>query len=76
MISKSAQNLHEFESTELIAQTYFGMGKRSRKDLGNVEQKVNGNGDIKKAISLADEAVDPSLALLFSSSVSATFAYY
>jgi nucleolar protein 12 len=51
------------------------MGKRSRKDAEIEEQKSNGNGEVKKSILADDEAVDPSLALLFSSSVSPLSAY-
>jgi nucleolar protein 12 len=45
------------------------MGKRSRKELESEEQKPNGNGELKNLIFANEEAVDPSLALLFSSSV-------
>ncbi|KAH8753704.1 hypothetical protein BGZ57DRAFT_79578 [Hyaloscypha finlandica] len=44
------------------------MGTRSRKDSRNEEQMLNGNGEAKKLILVDEEAVDPSLALLFSSS--------
>ncbi len=66
----AAQNLHGIELTDFVAQIHFTMGKRSRKDLENVEQKFNGNREVKTLISIDDKAVDPSLALLFSSSVS------
>jgi hypothetical protein len=48
------------------------MGKGSRKDSKNVGQEVNGDGEAKLLISADDKAVDPSLALLFSSSVGAS----
>ena len=51
------------------------MGKRSRKEAENMEQKVNGNGEAKKPILVDEEAVDPSLALLFSSSVGTPAVY-
>lgn len=53
----------------IISQTPFTMGKRSRKDSDIEEQKSNGNREVKKLILVDEEAVDPSLALLFSSSV-------
>ncbi len=46
------------------------MGKRSRRESENENQKSNGSVELKKSILVDDEAVDPSLALLFSSSVS------
>jgi nucleolar protein 12 len=52
------------------------MGKRSRKVSENEEQKSNGNGEVKKSILVDEEAVDPSLALLFSSSVIFPPEYY
>ena len=45
------------------------MGKRSRKESESTEQKDNGNGKAKKSLLVDEHAVDPSLALLFSSSV-------
>jgi hypothetical protein len=53
-----------------IPQTPFTMGKRSRKDSRNEEQTLNGNGEAKKLNLVDEEAVDPPLALLFSSSAS------
>lgn len=67
--------LHEFEPTTIIFETYSTMGKRSRRESENENQKSNGNGELKKSILVDDEAVDPSLALLFSSSVSAPPTY-
>jgi hypothetical protein len=67
--------LHEFEPTTIIFETYSTMGKRSRKESENENQKSNGNGELKKSILVDDEAVDPSLALLFSLSVSAPPTY-
>lgn len=46
------------------------MGKRSRKDLGVEEESMNGSGGAQKLTLVDDKAVDPSLALLFSNSVS------
>jgi nucleolar protein 12 len=45
------------------------MGKRSRKETEAVEKQSNGIRDVKSAILVDDKAVDPTLALLFASSV-------
>jgi len=45
------------------------MSKRSRQDGEVSEKKFNGNGDVKKSMLVDDQAVDPTLALLFASSV-------
>jgi len=51
------------------------MGKRSRRDAENTEEKTNGHKETKKSILVDDNAVDPSLALLFASSVSAAYCF-
>lgn len=65
-----AKSDKKIEATTSIFKTPFTMGKRSRKELDLEEQKSNGIGDVKKSILADDKAIDPSLALLFSSSVS------
>ncbi len=47
------------------------MGKRSRNDGESSEKKSSTKKHIKKSIVVDEAAVDPSLALLFASSVSA-----
>ncbi len=68
-IKLTLQNLHEVGPNNVSPQTPFKMGKRSRKQSENMEQVVNGIGKVNKSILVDEEAVDPSLALLFSSSV-------
>jgi hypothetical protein len=46
------------------------MGKRSRKEGEALVDKSNGTEHVKKPLQADDEAVDPTLALLFASSVS------
>jgi len=48
------------------------MGKRSRKEAEASEKKSNGTVEVKKSALWDEKAVDPTLALLFSSSVSYT----
>jgi nucleolar protein 12 len=46
------------------------MGKRSRKEDATVSEKSNGTSHAQTSILVDDKAVDPTLALLFASSVS------
>lgn len=46
------------------------MGKQSRSDNANGEEKKNDAGSVSKTVLVESKAVDPALALLFASSVS------
>jgi len=46
------------------------MGKRSRKEAGAADEKTDVSNQAEKSLLVDEKAVDPSLALLFASSVS------
>lgn len=59
--------LHQLSQTN---NNSIAMGKRSRNDGANGVEKINGKESVGKSFLTENKAVDPTLALLFASSVS------
>ena len=64
-----------FEFLQPTLWPYIKMGKRSRKDGDSADSKSNGNSNShsKNPLLPNDKAIDPSLALLFASSVRTSY---
>lgn len=72
--SDNPRNLSTLEQQEVncvkSSDTFITMGKRSRTDSNHGENQINPKEGASKLFLAEDKAVDPTLALLFASSVS------